>query len=57
MPLFLCFSHEFFFALGAGDADLSFSAGNSHLLAAAGAVKIAVLPVGQLLFPQQNVLN
>ena len=51
---FLCLLHEFFFALGAGDADLALSPGNSHLLAAAGAVVVAVLPVGQLLFPQQK---
>ena len=51
---FLCLLHEFFFAFGAGDADLALSPGNSHLLAAAGAVKIAVLPGGQPLFPQQK---
>lgn len=51
---FLCLFHEFFFTLGAGDADLALSPGNSHLLAAAGAVVIAMLPVGQLLFPQQK---
>ena len=50
---FLCLLHEFFFALGAGDADLALSPGHSHLLAAAGAVVVAVILVLNLL-PQQK---
>ena len=39
------FLNEFFLALGAGDGDFSFALRDPHRLAAAGAVKIAVVPV------------
>lgn len=47
LPLgcFLCLSYEFFLTFGAGDGDFAFAPGNPYLLAAAGAVKVAVLPV------------
>ena len=42
---FLCLLYEFFPAPGAGDGDFSFAPGDSHHLAALGAVEVAVLPV------------
>ena len=37
--------NEFFFALGAGDGDLSLASGYTHRLAAAGAIEILMLPI------------
>ena len=37
--------YEFFFALGTGDGDFAFALGDPYRLAAAGAIKVAVVPV------------
>ena len=42
---FLGFLDELFFALGAGDGDLTLALGHTYRLAAAGTIKIPVLPV------------
>ena len=46
--------YELFLAFRAGDGDLAFAPGNPDLLTAAGAVKVAMLPVLQLLEEQQE---
>ena len=43
----LGFADKFFFAPGAGDGDFSLATGNTHHLAALGAVEVAVIPVLQ----------
>ena len=39
------FLNEFLFAFGAGDSDLSFAPGDPDLLAAAGTIKVTMLPI------------
>ena len=43
------FLYKLFTAFGAGDGDGAFAPGDAHLLAAAGAVKIPVIPVPEAL--------
>ena len=43
-----CFLDKLFLALGAGNGDLTLSPGDPNLLAAAGTVKIPMLPILQL---------
>ena len=45
----LCLFDKFFLALGAGDGDLTLAPGDPHLLTAAGAIEVAVIPVLDLI--------